>query len=166
MGRRALIFGRYFLGDDGVLFDTVRGKIVKQNKQQKGYLQVRIRNEHGGYVTLRVHRLVAECFVDRGSGTEVNHKDGNKENNHYSNLEWCSRGENISHAYSNGLRKRPSGERNPRAKSTNKEIGNMKWLCSLGLSDGEVASLLLKPKDLVSRVRRGVQWSSVEAVSY
>ena len=58
-----------------------------------------------------VHRLVAITYL--GPATEekpwVNHKDGNKLNNHYSNLEWTSISENIQHAYNTGLNKASSG---------------------------------------------------------
>ena len=50
-----------------------------------------------------VHRLVAKAFVDNPNNLlEVNHKDGNKENNCADNLEWVSRSENMKHAYSIG----------------------------------------------------------------
>lgn len=56
-------------------------------------------------VTMRAHKLVAEAFIPNPNNhTEINHKDGNKQNNHVDNLEWCSRGENIKHAYDNKLR--------------------------------------------------------------
>ena len=46
----------------------------------------------------RVHRLVAKAFVENpNSYDEVNHIDEIKDNNHVSNLEWCSRVHNMNH---------------------------------------------------------------------
>ena len=51
-----------------------------------------------------IHRMVAECFLDVVEGkTEINHKDGDKRNNRVDNLEWCTRKENLNHAYVMGL---------------------------------------------------------------
>ncbi len=59
------------------------------------------------YVTYNnnfVHRLVAIAFIENPNNKlEVNHIDGNKLNNHCSNLEWATRSENQSHAYRIGL---------------------------------------------------------------
>jgi hypothetical protein len=53
-----------------------------------------------------IHRLVAETFIPNPNNLlEVNHKDGNKQNNDVTNLEWCTRLENIRHIYKNGLKK-------------------------------------------------------------
>lgn len=49
-----------------------------------------------------VHRLVAMCFLEKTNEKNiVNHKDGNKKNNHFDNLEWCTSSENTQHYYKN-----------------------------------------------------------------
>lgn len=50
-----------------------------------------------------IHRLVALAYFGP-SNLHVNHKDGNKENNHISNLEYCTQAENNRHAIATGLR--------------------------------------------------------------
>ena len=77
-----------------------------------GYMVVSLSRDSKTYLKL-VHRLVLEAFVCLcPKGLETNHKDGIKTNNHLSNLEWISRGDNISHAYGIGLRT-STGENNP-----------------------------------------------------
>lgn len=48
---------------------------------------------------IRIHRLVAQAFLESDENKKsVNHKDGNKANNHVSNLEWCTHQYNMLHA--------------------------------------------------------------------
>lgn len=80
-------------------------KLLKQTKNKKGYLTV-ILSKNNKNKIIRVHRIVAQTFLDlKKNGKEVNHKDGNKENNCISNLEWITHQENIIHAYKNRLKK-------------------------------------------------------------
>lgn len=60
--------------------------------------------DNGNGTTERVHRLVASAFVPNPDNkSDVNHIDGNKLNNHYTNLEWVTKSENMRHAYDTGL---------------------------------------------------------------
>ena len=83
---------------------------VRNNRKQLKFYQI-----NSGYLALKlvkdglrisplVHRLVALVFCEKQSHqTEVNHIDGNKQNNHYTNLEWCTSSENKQHALTNGM---------------------------------------------------------------
>lgn len=81
---------------------------VYAGKLQTGYLQVCL-SKHGKYKCYLVHRLVAEAFIPNMYNLpEVNHKDRDKTNNRVSNLEWCTKLENMHHAIENGWNPRLS----------------------------------------------------------
>ena len=81
-----------------------RKEIILCNcKQQRGYLAVNL-SKNGKAKRFLVHRLVATAFIDNPKKLkQINHIDGNKNNNSINNLEWCTASENISHAFKLGL---------------------------------------------------------------
>ena len=93
----------------GGIFKKPRKKL-KPRINLSGYLYISLDTLMGNKTTKRksisVHRLVAKAFLVKSDNKlEVNHIDGNKQNNHVSNLEWCNRHYNIQHAYKTGLLK-------------------------------------------------------------
>jgi hypothetical protein len=68
-----------------------------------GYLVVSLR-VGGRYIARSVHRLIAATFLGEAAGRDVNHKNGDKQDNTVANLEYLSRGDNHRHAYRTGLR--------------------------------------------------------------
>ena len=102
--RKVSINYYYDLYEDGSLYSRLTGKfIIHDISNRCGYIRVTL------YKPTRVrhllHRLVAEHFLEKIEGKNfVNHKDGNKNNNHYTNLEWVTQSENEKHAFRSGLR--------------------------------------------------------------
>ena len=95
---------KYLVYPDGRIYSNIRHRFLRPNKTRDGYLQVTIHRNDGSSKTSTVHRLVAMLFVmNPDMKTEVNHIDGNKLNNHYTNLEWCTKSENSKHAVRLGL---------------------------------------------------------------
>lgn len=101
-------YGDYFVSKSGSIYRKKQnGKVIKRklSPHSNGYVYVAL-CEYGIYTTYRVHRLVAMAFIKNDNPnvkTFVNHKDGNKSNNHAENLEWISPSDNNKHAYSTGL---------------------------------------------------------------
>lgn len=84
---------------------TYKAKVLKLRLDKDGYLLITL-NKENRLETISVHRLVAIHFIPTSDRSlQVNHKDGNKENNTISNLEWCTVYDNLSHSYSSGLKK-------------------------------------------------------------
>ena len=96
---------------------------VKLAKNHNGYLTARL-SVNGKKQYHRAHRLVAGAFLSNlWNKPEVNHKDCCKTNNHYTNLEWCTREENREHAKANGKLRGGQGR-----KLSKKEIKEIKSL--------------------------------------
>lgn len=83
-----------------------RKRMIKPCNNGNGYLYVTKVFSYKKRKHYYVHRLVAATFLDNPDNLpEVNHKDGNKQNNNVTNLEWCTRSGNKLHAYRIGLQK-------------------------------------------------------------
>ena len=96
-------FPDYYVTDTGDVYSrnyhkTGRVKKLKPLPVAHGYLTVRLRKDNKTYAK-HIHRLVAEAFVPNPENKpEVNHKDGNKQNNCASNLEFVTHLQNIVHS--------------------------------------------------------------------
>ena len=75
---------------------------MKPQLKKTGYYNVNLMRPDKRITTERVHRLVALYFCKKEKGCNVvNHLDSNKQNNHYSNLEWTTVSGNTKHCYRN-----------------------------------------------------------------
>jgi hypothetical protein len=79
----------------------LKEKEIREIVDALGYSRLSL-SKDGKVKTHKIHRLVAETFLI-GEG-HINHIDGNKQNNHVSNLEFCTIKQNHNHAFESGLR--------------------------------------------------------------
>jgi HNH endonuclease len=125
----------------------LKDRYLKQSPDRIGYLRVKIHTSDGRR-TLSVHRLVANAFYDCDlSVHEINHIDGDKQNNFIWNLEVCTRSENMLHAFTHGLAKPVFEPLKIRIRETNLIFD----------STGQVDRYLNVSSGSVSKTLRGLQ---------
>lgn len=90
--------GLYKVDEDGNIFTyktgsgaSLPGTRLVQSLNTKGYPQVCISDSQRKGYTLRVHRIVADAFIDNPDNLpQVDHIDGDKTNNAVENLRWVT----------------------------------------------------------------------------
>jgi hypothetical protein len=96
---------RYLVSECGKIYTLKYKKWLNPKPNRHGYYWVGILNPRTNNKFIAVHRVVAYTYIqnDNPEKNDINHKDGNKGNNSVSNLEWCTRKENIMHAFETNL---------------------------------------------------------------
>lgn len=99
----------YSINEYGKIINNISGHIIVGDINNAGYYRVCL-YQNGKHKKFFRHRLVAEHFLDNSNCyKEVNHIDGDKSNNYYKNLEWCTKSQNEQHAWQHKLKKYNKG---------------------------------------------------------
>lgn len=152
----------YSVSNLGNVRNNLTGFILKGSEDGHGYLMVNLR-----VYTRNIHVLVANAFVTKPVGNDltVNHKDCNKLNNIWSNLEWITRSANSKHAIANGLIKikggSEKGSKNPRSKLTETDIPIIRLRVHNGESMNTVGRDYKVSPGTISDIISGKTWSHV-----
>lgn len=142
-----------------------KGRELQIFQTERGYCYVNITSSKGTTTQYKIYRLVATCFVDgkkRGK-TQVNHKDGNKENNKSENLEWASNKENSKHAQSNLLY--CQGSKHPHSKFSEDEILKIREQYKSGASQAELRKKYHVSNATMFNIVHNISWKSVKEVA-
>ena len=157
-----------------------RGNLTKRNRSEKklthkvndkGYATYHLRDASRDIEAWpTAHRLVATAFIpNHENKPQINHKDGNKLNNHYSNLEWCTAQENTQHAYDNGLAKSviykftKRLEDSPQTKLKNVDIPVIKQLRLDGWTYDAIAKKFDVGLSSIHRICTNQSWKTLES---
>lgn len=159
-------FPKYSVSNLGRIRRTakpVRGDgIIKLRVNEYGYITTDIRGEGcDGHVS--VARMVAKAFLEKDANPErgeINHKNGIKADNRPENLEWCTRGENMRHAYIHKLILPNYGEKSGSAKLTGEKVRAIRCLVALGHPPAVIGALFSVTSVTIRHIRNGKTWSS------
>lgn len=107
-----------------------------------------------------IHRLVATCFLDNSLNLpQVNHKDGDKTNNHVDNLEWCTSSENMQHRiHTLNIKPWKKGEDSNFVKLTEEQVRQIPILLEQGMRKYKIAELFNVGKTTITEITSGRSW--------
>lgn len=152
----------YYATDDGRIWSSYTKNFLKPAKDKDGYLKVRLMSNDlpSGRWFTSVHRLVLQTFkpIENMAELQVNHIDGNKENNAVSNLEWVTLKENIHHACEHNLRARVNGA----AKLTEQQVIEIyNYIQNTNITNVKLGEMYGVDPDCIGRIRTGKSWRRV-----
>lgn len=144
----------------GTYTRTMKGKLMKMNVNNKGYNVTQL-SRNGVRQMVLVHRLVAKAFVNNPKELpQVNHEDGNKQNNRADNLGWTNNSGNQEHAIATGLIKKARGEATRASKLTDEAV---KWIRAYNqLPTADVAGKYGVTQQTILDVRNRKTWNHIQ----
>jgi len=161
--------GLYEVSNYGNVRSWIRLGDPRQSKRDKPYYKKIPIGKRGYYEQtfnlrelnvlkiVKIHRVVAQLFVPNPNNLPcVNHLDGNKLNNFYKNLEWCTNSHNLKHAHEIGLIKK--GEESSKTKLTNKQALE---IFNLNKPYKYIAEMYETNVGIVYSIKAGTAWKSV-----
>ena len=141
-------------------FRLTQDVILKEFNSKYGYKTVLIRCDDGRKRNLMTHRLVAKAFIPNPENHPVvNHKDGNRINNHVDNLEWCTVQYNSQHSMKIGTSK--FGSNHTVSKLNEPFVELLKIKMALGFTISELAYEYNIQSATLSLIKSGKQWKHV-----
>jgi hypothetical protein len=154
-----------------------KGRLLQLNYDIDGYFMVCLCMPGKTQFSCNVHKLVAKAFVEGyKEGLVVNHKDGNKENNVSTNLEWVTVAENNKHAIDTGLlnphKSKPQnsykGENHPMSKLLEQDVKEIRKMALEGIPHKEIAKKFGICKERVCAIKKGRVWKHIldESIIY
>ena len=151
-------FEDYEISKIGVIRKKSNKYIKSQYLNDRGYYMVTLTKNKKQY-PVRVHRILAKCFIDRVYGKNIiNHKDGDKLNNNIENLEWCTQAENMKHAIDMGLTNNV-GENNGMAKLNQEKVNEIKQLLKNGNTQQSIADNYSVSRACIQKIKEGRTWA-------
>lgn len=146
----------YLVSNLGRVLNIKREIFMKTRLDKQGY-EVLVLHVNGQSVNYSVHRLVATMFVPNPFNLpQVNHINGLKADNVFTNLEWVTSSQNNQHAFDVNLRK--SGEEHYKAKLSKENVIMIRELLSEGLSHRYISTLFPVGRSTISKIAKGEIW--------
>lgn len=142
-------------------------RLLKNQIKRNGYVHWHLSFDEKKAKSVSAHRIIADIFCkkpDIDGVLETNHQDGDKANNHYSNLNWMTKSQNQLHSIHtlkkyNGFKR---GSAHCNAKLKESEVVKIKKLLKNGLSYTEIAKIFNVSRASIGLINNNKNWKHIQ----
>lgn len=152
---------KYMISNHGRVMNIITGGLLNPCSSNHGYPYLTIRANNKSY-RMDIHKYVALYFVSNPNPkicTVVHHRDSNKQNFYYKNLQWVTPSDNTKYAVLNG--DSPSGENSPNSKISTETAEKICKMLSDGFRICEICTELNVSRSIVRHIKDGHTWKHV-----
>jgi len=143
--------------------NSERGRLMSLKPDKRtGYVRVSLRARDGKLLREQLHRLIGREFLGpHRKGAQINHLDGDKTNNHVTNLEWTTPQENVKHAWRVGLCKPHKSHFHGMSKLRKSDIKVIRSADARGVSHLKIAEVFNVTGANISTIARNITWKDL-----
>lgn len=159
--RRVKGYDDLLVTECGILVRESTERVLKPFVDEDGYFRYKVwRKGIGGYTSLFQHRAVALAYIPNPENKpQVNHIDSNRQNNHYTNLEWVTPKENADHCVKSN--RTLKGEESPVSVYTEDIIRKVCELLQDGVRVTHIPEILGVNKNLPFKIKSRECWVDI-----
>lgn len=149
-------YPKYEISRSGKVRNAITKKLYKPQMHRRGYLWLPMQRPEGGWFCEYIHQLVARMYIPNPHRKpQVNHIDGDKQNNVVENLEWVTNVENARHAMKHGLM--------PHAIINEEKVHEICQLFEKGKLPTEVSKITKVPRTTVYAIWYRRNWVDISS---
>lgn len=151
----------YEINEEGIVRRILSKRIKKSFLRKDGYIGIQLYKSKTKPISFQLHRLIAIAFIPNPNNLPfINHKDSNRQNNDISNLEWCTKQENVIHGYISGFASN-RGSKNGFSKLNEQQVLEIRKKKTEGLTHQQLANLYNVSYGCITGIIQRTNWKHI-----
>lgn len=151
----------YEINEEGIVRRISSKRVKKPYLRKDGYVGIQLYKSKTEVLNFQLHRLIAIAFIPNPNNLPfINHMDSDRQNNKISNLEWCTKQENVIHGYISGFASN-RGSKNGFSKLSEQQVLEIRKKKTEGLTHQQLANMYNVSYGCITGIIQRTNWKHI-----